>query len=258
MRNTEVKRKNSNIILVIRIISILVILVCIGIIIYRYFNLKEADKIIDSINSNITLNDKNIEVNGATANLIDTDISSLKSKNSDTVGYLKISGTNINYPVVQSSDNDYYLKHSFDKSYSQAGWIFLDYRNNINKLDKNTIIYGHNMLNGTMFSNLTKMLDKSFFNDDNNTYINLITENKTTLWKIFSVYVTNPDTYYMTIGFSSSNEYLNFLNNIKNKSIYDFRENINSDDKILTLSTCTNLNTKRLVVHAKLIYEQEK
>lgn len=258
MRNTEVKRKNSNIILVIRIISILVILVCIGIIIYRYFNLKEADKIIDSINSDITLNDKNIEVNGATANLIDTDISSLKLKNSDTVGYLKVNGTNINYPVVQSSDNDYYLKHSFDKSYSQAGWIFLDYRNNINKLDQNTIIYGHNMLNGTMFSNLTKMLDKSFFNDSNNTYINLITENKTTLWKIFSVYVTNPDTYYMTIGFSSSNEYSDFLNNIKNKSIYDFEENINSDDKILTLSTCTNLNTKRLVIHAKLIYEQEK
>lgn len=258
MRNTEVKRKNSNIILVIRIISILVILVCIGIIIYRYFNLKEADKIIDSINSDITLNDKNIEVNGATANLIDTDISSLKLKNSDTVGYLKVNGTNINYPVVQSSDNDYYLKHSFDKSYSQAGWIFLDYRNNINKLDQNTIIYGHNMLNGTMFSNLTKMLDKSFFNDSNNTYINLITENKTTLWKIFSVYVTNPDTYYMTIGFSSSNEYSDFLNNIKNKSIYDFEENINSDDKILTLSTCTNLNTKRLVIHGKLIYEQEK
>lgn len=258
MKDTEIKRKKFNIILIIRIISILVILVCIGIIIYRYFNLKEADKIIDSINSDITLNDKNIEVNGSTANLIDTDISSLKLKNSDTIGYLKINGTNINYPVVQSSDNDYYLKHSFDKSYNQAGWIFLDYRNNINKLDKSTIIYGHNMLNGTMFSNLTKMLDKSFFYDNNNTYINLITENKTTIWKIFSVYVTNPDTYYMTIGFSSSNEYSDFLNNIKNKSIYDFEENINSDDKILTLSTCTNLNTKRLVVHAKLIYEQEK
>lgn len=258
MKDNKDKKKRINIIFIIRIISIIVILVCIGIIIYRYFNLKEADKVIDSINSDITLDDKDIEVNGATANLIDTDISSLKQKNSDTVGYLKVNGTSINYPVVQYTDNDYYLRHSFDKSYSQAGWIFLDYRNNLNKLDNNIIIYGHNMLNQAMFSSLTKMLDKSFFNDDNNTYINLITENKSTLWKIFSVYVTNPDTYYMSIDFSSKDEYSNFLNNLKNKSMYNFSENISSDDKILTLSTCTNLNTKRLVVHAKLIYTEEK
>lgn len=258
MNNNKDRRKKVSVIFIIRIISIIVILACIGIIVYRYFNLKEADKVIDSINSDITLNDKNIEVNGATANLIDTDISSLKLKNSDTVGYLKVNGTNINYPVVQGSDNEYYLKHSFDKSYSQAGWIFLDYRNDINKLNKNNIIYGHNMLNGTMFSSLTKMLDKSFFNDDNNTYINLTTENKSTLWKIFSVYVTNPDTYYMSIDFSSINEYSDFLNNLKNKSMYDFKENVTSNDKILTLSTCTNLNTKRLVIHAKLIYIEEK
>lgn len=256
--NTEKNNKKNNIILLIRIISIIIILICIGIIIYRYFNLKESDKVINSINSEITINDKNVEVNGATANLILTDIPLLKNKNSDTVAYLKVNGTNINYPVVQSNDNEYYLKHSFDKSYNEAGWIFLDYRNNIEKLNKNNIIYGHNMLNSTMFSELTKMIDKNFFYDNNNTYINLTTENKSTLWKIFSVYVTNPDTYYMSIEFSSKSEYEYFLNNLKNKSIHNFNENLNSNDKILTLSTCTNLNTKRLVVHAKLIYEETK
>ena len=259
-KNTENNNKNKkfNIILLIRIISILVILICIGIIINRYFNLKESDKVIDSINSEISINDKNIEISGATANLIDTNISSLKTKNSDTVAYLKVNGTNINYPVVQNQDNEFYLKHSFDKSYNEAGWIFLDYRNDIETLNKNNIIYGHNMLNHTMFSTLTKMLDKNFFNDDNNTYINLTTETKSTLWKIFSVYVTNPDTYYMSIDFYSKTEYEDFLNNLKNKSFYNFNESLNSNDKILTLSTCTNLNTKRLVVHAKLIYEETK
>lgn len=259
-KNTEDNNKNEkfNIILLIRILSIIVILICIAIIIYRYLNLKKSDKVIDSINSEININDKNVEVNGATANLILTDIPLLKNKNSDTIAYLKVNGTNINYPVVQSNDNEYYLKHSFDKSYNEAGWIFLDYRNNIEVLNKNNIIYGHNMLNSTMFSELTKMLDKNFFYDNNNTYINLTTENKSTLWKIFSVYVTNPDTYYMSIDFSSKSQYESFFNNLKNKSIHNFNENLNSNDKILTLSTCTNLNTKRLVVHAKLIYEEKK
>ncbi len=257
-KTKKVKAKKISLISIIRLVSFLVILICIGIIIYRYINLKKADKIIESLNNDIQVNDKNIEVNGATATLIDTDVNSLKQKNSDTVGYIKINGTNINYPVVQSNDNDYYLKHSFTKSYSQSGWIFLDYRNNIDTLDKNNIIYGHNMINGTMFSNLTKMLNKNFFNDDQNLYINLDTQTRSTLWKIFSVYVTNPETYYLSVNFKSDSEYLDFINNIKSKSMYSFNENLNSNDKILTLSTCTNLNTKRLVIHAKLIFEENK
>lgn len=257
-KKKEEKSKKNVIIVIIRIISILVILICLGLIVYRYLNLRDSSKVIEDINSNIEINDKNIELDGVATSLIDTDVSSLKKINQDTVAYLKVNGTNINYPVVQSNDNEYYLRHSFDKSYSQAGWIFLDYRNNIERLDNNNIIYGHNMLNQTMFSNLTKMLNKSFFNDSNNLYINLTTECKKTIWKIFSVYVTNPDTYYMTIGFSSPSAHQDFLNTIKNRSIYTFDEQVTVTDKILTLSTCTNLNTKRLVVHAKLIYSENK
>lgn len=256
--NVKKTGNKFSIVLFIRIISVIIILACIGIIIYRYFNLKQSSKIIDTITSSVDINDKNVEVNGISATLIDTDILSLKSKNSDTVAWLKVNGTNVNYPVVHTNDNDYYLKHSFDKSSSQAGWIFMDYRNNIEDFDKNTIIYGHNMLNQTMFSSLTKMLDASFFDDDNNCYINLTTETKSTLWKIFSVYVINPETYYMSCNFASNNDYSNFINTITSRSFYNFNETVTTDNKILTLSTCTNLNTKRLVVHAKLIYEEVK
>lgn len=87
-------------------------------------------------------------------NLINVDFTDLKAQNSSTVGWIQVNGTNINYPFVQTEDNEYYLTRSFDKSYNQAGWIFLDYRNNINTLDKNTIIYGHSRLNKTMFGSL--------------------------------------------------------------------------------------------------------
>lgn len=257
--NKENKKSKVNYLIVfIRIISIIVILICIGVLIYRFFNLNSSKKLIDEINSDITIDHKNITVEQSTAEIIDTDILSLKSKNSDTVAFLKVSGTNISYPVVKASDNDFYLRHSFDKSYSQSGWIFMDYRNDSNLKDKNTIIYGHNMLNDTMFSELNKMLNKSFFDSEENKYINLSLENKSTLWKIFSVYISEPDTYYMTTNFSNSNTYSEFLNNLKTKSIFDLNEAVTNENKILTLSTCTNLNTKRLVVHAKLVYEENK
>ena len=259
IHNKKVKKNTAYyVIWTIRLISIIVILVCIGILIYRHLNLKDAEKVIESVNTDIVILDKNVNIDGNEATVVEADISKLDVKNEDSVGYIKVNGTNIAYPVVQSSDNDYYLRHSFDKSYSQAGWIFLDYRNNPLDFDKNTIIYGHNMLNQTMFSTLTKMTNQNFFNNSNNHYINFSTENKSTVWKIFSVYVTNPETYYLNTGFSNNEEYNNFLNTIKERSNISFNENVNENDKILTLSTCTNLNTKRLVVHAKLVYEEVK
>lgn len=244
------------IISIIRYISAIIILICIGIMIYRYFNLKRANEIIDSVSSDVEITNKDINVNGITTNVINADISKLDKQNSDSVGYIKVNGTNINYPVVQGDDNEFYLRHSFDKTYSQSGWIFLDYRNDAENLDKNTIIYGHNMLNKTMFSTLTNLTNSNFFNNTNNNYINLTIKNKPTVWKIFSVYVTNPETYYTNIGFSNKSDYLNFLNTIKTRSMFNFDTNLNENDKILTLSTCANLNTKRLVVHAKLIYQE--
>lgn len=252
------KKKKNKVITIIRIVSIITIIICLGVIIYRFFNLKASKKLIDNINSGIVITDKVIEAEGSSASLFDTDITSLKQKNKDTVAYIKVNGTNISYPVVQSSDNEFYLKHSFDKSYSTAGWIYMDYRNKNILNDNNTIIYGHNMLNNTMFSELTKMTDNSFFNTDNNNYLTLITDKKTTLWKIFSVYISNPDTYYLTTNFANKDNYLNFLNTIKTKSKNNFNVELSENDRILTLSTCTNLNTKRLVVHAKLVYEEDK
>jgi len=189
--------------------------------------------------------------------LIDVDINSLKKKNSDTVGWINVNNTNINYPFVQARDNKYYLNRSFDKSYNDAGWVFLDYRNNSNLDNKNTILYAHSRLDKTMFGSLSKTLRSEWHANKDNHIIRISTSNENTLWQIFSVYKIKVESYYITTDFNSDKEYNKFLNTIKKRSIYNFNTNLNSSDKILTLSTCYD-DGIRTVVHAKLIKKSKK
>ena len=176
--------------------------------------------------------------------------SKLKEINDETIAYIIIEGINISYPVVKTYDNSFYLTHSFDKNYNSAGSIFMDYRNNFID-DKNTIIYGHNRNDDSMFGTLEKILDDSSWQlDINNMYITLITENDTYLYEIFSVYQIADEDYYITTDFSSV-DYKSFLNTIKNRSFKDFGVEVNENDKILTLSTCADNYIDRIVLHAR-------
>ena len=181
----------------------------------------------------------------------------MKEKNADTVGWINVNNTNINYPYVQYKDNDYYLNHSFDKSYNDAGWVFMDYRNNSDLSNKNTIIYAHSRLDKTMFGSLSNVLKKDWYTNKDNHIIRISKEKSNTLWQIFSVYKIKTESYYITTDFYSDNDYVSFLNTIKDRSIYDFKTNLTSDDRILTLSTCYS-DTERTVVHAKLIKKGSK
>ena len=189
--------------------------------------------------------------------LIDVDIMELKKQNKDTIGWINVNNTNINYPVVYTTDNDFYLNHSFDKSYNDAGWIFLDYRNNKDFSDRNSIIYGHSRLDKTMLGSLSKTLKRDWYLNKDNHIIRLSLENENTLWQIFSVYVIKTESYYITTEFDSDEEYIDFLNTIKNRSLYDFNVNLGKDDRILTLSTCYS-ETERTVVHARVIKKSSK
>ena len=184
--------------------------------------------------------------------LIDVDINALKSKNSDTIGWINVNNTNINYPYVQGKDNSYYLTHSYDKSYNEAGWVFLDYRNSSTLSDKNNILYAHSRLDKTMFGSLSKTLKSNWYNNKDNHIIRLSTESENTMWQIFSVYKIPEESYYITTNFNTDSEYETFLNTIKERSIHNFNTTLTVEDKILTLSTCYS-DTERTVVHAKLI-----
>lgn len=184
--------------------------------------------------------------------LIDVNFEDLKKENSDVKGWIKVNGTNINYPFVQTDNNNYYLTHSFNKSYNAAGWVFLDYRNNNQNFNKNTILYAHSRVDSTMFGSLKNIMKSNWYHNSDNYVIKLSTEYENTLWQVISVYHLPTTNDYLQISFATDSEYLNFLNLITARSIYNFNTTINEKDIILTLSTCYHQDEK-MVMHAKLI-----
>lgn len=280
----EKKTKKKHIIFtIILIIIIVILLTLIGISSINIYNWhkdnKDIEEITETINKNVEINDikdsdnQNITIIKPETNttntsiywtytkmdLMDVNLDELKKMNKDTVGWLSVSGTNVNYPFVQTSDNDYYMKHSFNKTKNSAGWIFLDYRNNLDIFDKNTIIYGHSRIDKTMFGSLKNTLNKSWYNNKENHIIKMSTDKYDSLWQIFSIYhLPNTNDYLQTV-FNSGEEFKNFTSMLQNRSIYKFETTIDEEDRILTLSTCHNNTPKeKLVIHAKLIKYSSK
>lgn len=173
-----------------------------------------------------------------------------KSINQDIIGWIKIVGTHINYPILQANDNTYYLNHSFDKGLSKAGSIYMDYRNDKNFRSQNTILYGHNMKDGSMFADLKKFKKEAFIHENNIIYVNK--NDDILIYKIFAVYVTDPDFEYRKPAYDNAWEFEEFLNQVMALSSVQTDQIITKEDKILTLSTCES-SGRRLVVHAKRI-----
>ena len=275
MKRRKIKIKWKNIILIlITITSIITLLISIFNIIKWKIDSNKTNYEITNIQENINVEEiqdtENTEIiepiievpkenpywDYINMNMINVDFNGLKRTNPDVVGWLKVNGTNINYPFVQSSNNDYYLTHSFNKSYNGAGWVFLDYRNNGTN-NKNTIIYAHGRSNKTMFGTLKNVLNNGWLNNTNNYVIKISTETENSLWQIFSVYRILTTSDYLQTNFNDDIEYQNFLDMIKDRSDHNFDTNVASTDNILTLSTCYN-NSDKMVVHAKLIKKENK
>ena len=176
----------------------------------------------------------------------------LRSVNSDVKAWIIVDGTNINYPVVQTNNNDYYLKYNIKKKKTTNGWPFIDYRNNSSMNDDNTIFYGHNLLNKTAFGSISNLFTKNWLNNSSHKIL-VLTDTKMYEYEIFSVYYSDPNSYYLQTKFSSNASKLNFFNNLKVKSKVKLTTTVSENDKIITLSTCTDDNKGRKVVHAKLI-----
>ena len=179
------------------------------------------------------------------------DFESLKEQNPDVVAYLKVNNTKIDYVVVKGEDNYYYLKHNFNRNWSILGWVFMDHRNNLDGNDKNIIIYGHDLTDGTMLGSLKDTLTREWQENKDNREIILITEKEAAIYEVFSTYEMLPESYYISTYFETDEDYSNFLNTLYYRSNYDFGVPVNKDDKILTLSTCMDSGAKRVVLHAK-------
>lgn len=189
-----------------------------------------------------------------TKEALSIDFDGLKSINNSCFGWIYVNNTNISYPVVKYTNNEYYLNHSFDKSKNSAGWIFSDYRNACNGFDKNLIIYGHNRNDGTMFNPLYEVcLQEDWYTKKENQIIKLYTESGVINYQIISIYTITPESYYTTTSFLSNSVFENFIEKIKSRSIYNFGVETSESDHLLTLSTCSNTGAKRAVIHAKKI-----
>ena len=164
------------------------------------------------------------------------DFKKLKKTNADTVAYLIVPNTNISYPVVKYKNNDYYLNHDFLKEYSEAGWVFANYKNRFDDTDKNITIFGHARINGEMFGSLKKTLSKEWQQNSDNHKIKLITEENTHIYEVFSTYKIKVEDYYITSEFNSDNSYLKFLKTMKSRSNHNYNVDLDINDSILTLS----------------------
>lgn len=177
----------------------------------------------------------------------------LKSKNEEYVFWVTVDNTNINYPVVQTSNNSTYLKTGFDKKKSRSGAIFMDTLNNF-MTDKNIVLYGHNMNNKTMFNNLTKFKNKDFFNQNNKITIKNTNNGKEYIYEVFSVYHSDTNFDYNRVVFDDNYTFEKYLDDIKSKSMFKKNIEVTPRDKILTLTTCSyEFNGAKTNVHAKLV-----
>ena len=185
-------------------------------------------------------------------NMIEVDFKDLKDINKETVGWIQVNGTNINYPFVQTKDNKYYLTHAYDKSYNSAGWVFLDYRNKNDFTDKHNIIYAHGRYDKTMFGTLRNALTNGWLKNKNNFVFKISTPYENSLWQVFSIYHIPTTSDYLQVDFKTDEQFLNFTKMLMDRSAHNFDTQVSANDKIITLSTCYN-ETERVVLHAKLI-----
>lgn len=179
-------------------------------------------------------------------------IVALKELNDETVGWLNVPGTNIDYPVVKAKDNAYYLRHNFKKEKDYNGWVFMNYLNSAEMLDKNTIIFAHNRYySNIMFGTLNKVGKKTWYQNIKDNLITYSDINKEMKWEVFAAYTVPVTDDYLETNFSTDEDFNNFIKMIRSRSVISSDLEIKNTDKILTLSTCADINT-RFVVHAVL------
>ena len=217
-------------------------------------NLKKEQLDIDDIENNTKENNNknNNKILDPNKTSIIEKMNSVKELNSDAVGWITIPETKIDYPVVQTNNNEYYLNHNFNKEKDYNGWVFMNYFNVPDNLDKNTILFAHNRYySGVMFGTLNKVTKKKWYEKYKENLISFSTLYEEMNWEVFSIYTIDVNNDYLKTIFNNEEEWFSFITLIRDRSIFKSDVNIDADDKILTLSTCLD-NDQRLVVHAVL------
>lgn len=231
---------------ILLLILLIVFIASSSVVINWYVRTSNAAKKYENIATQVLLigkKDPNAESNFDTVNFQE-----LKSINADAVAWIKIDGTTINYPVLQTTNNEYYLNNDIYKKADQCGSIYMDYQNDKRLVDKNTVIYGHHIKRGIMFADLEKICSGELGNDID---IYVYTPEKSMKFKVFSAYTNIPEEYSINTEITEK-EYDQFVETLKNKSEKEFVGKPDKSNQIITLSTCDKSGKERILVHAEL------
>lgn len=243
----------------------IVILACITYLAIYFYYINKDKKVNTSLQNeidSIAEAEKVFEEDTTEGNKVNK-IKELQKENSDIKGWIKIEGTKINYPLLQTTDNEFYLSHNYKKEKNITGSIFINKNSNIKDENANVIIYGHQMDNGEMFGDLHSYMEKSFF--DKHQTINVCTEDGEANYQIVYVFKSrvfykdekNVFRYYNYYNFENEKEYNEYINNCEKIQLYDTGNNAKYGEQLLTLITCEySRENGRLVVVAKKVNVQ--
>ena len=226
---------------ILRIIFIIIFIVCVTCIAYYFYKVNREKQQYNQILENTVIDQEKVTTQKTERML---QLEELRKQNEEIVGWLEIEGTNINYPVLQGIDNDYYLTHNYKKEYSISGSLFLDKDFNMNEGSSNYLIYGHRNKQGIMFEDLMKYSNEDFYKEHKR--IKFTTNKEDKEYEILSVFYSrvyyqnekNVFRYYYFVNAKNQEEYNNFVNECKKASIYDTGITATYGEQLLTLSTC--------------------
>lgn len=231
----------------------IIFIICICVIAYHFYNLNKNNHILDNIKI-----DEGQVTEERTERILQ--VEKLKEENQDIIGWIEIEGTEVDFPVVQGTDNEYYMKHNYKKEDSKDGSIFLDKSYDWNIPSSNLLLYGHNNKNGNMFQELLKYEEESFYQE--HPTIRFTTINDDSQYEIIAVFKSrvyyqdekNVFRYYYFINAENEEEYNNYIEESKKASLYDTGKSAEYGEQLLTLSTCSyHTEDGRFAVVAKKV-----
>ena len=259
----ELKEKNKKK-LTIKILVFLLFLTvfifsAVNLVRWAIYNKKSADLINtlaeeSFIENEIKETNNNTETNNVLVNKNPVNFENLEKINPDTVAWIRIKDTTINYPVVQSTNNEYYLHKDFNKEYSTCGWIFMDFKNSENFIDMNTVLYGHNIKSGIMFADLQKILKNELGNE---VIIEIYTKTEKLEYRVFSSYLKEPDDYAIKSNIVDEDTQNKYINEMLKRSNTVYNIVPDKSDKLLTLSTCDKSGQNRILIHSVCVGEEK-
>ena len=271
--------ENSKIPYIVIYLFLIIIIIVALIYIFKFLSIKkeaeEESNLLNTIELENNIENNENEKNNNKINEEDKEddrieriakVKKLKEDNPDIVGWLEIEGTNINYPVLQGDDNEYYMSHNYKKEKSEKGSIFLDSNYDWDKPSSNLLIYGHNIITGEIFKDLLKYSDEEFYKEHKT--IRFTTVEEDLEFEVLSAFKSrvyyesekNVFRYYQFIDAKNEKEYNEFVDNAKKSSIYDTNVNAEYGDQLITLSTCSyhTENGRFALIGRKINAKKEK